>query len=134
MVSDKPWDGRFTERTDRSVESFTSSIAFDRRLFLYDIEGSIAHCRMLARQSIISEDEASQIIEGLGRIARDMERGNFEWDDAQEDIHMSIESRLTHEVGKVAQKLHTARSRNDQVVLDVRMYLAQPCEFCRQAH
>jgi argininosuccinate lyase len=122
-VSDKPWDGRFSEKTDRSVESFTSSIAFDRRLYRYDIEGSIAHCRMLARQSIISEDEASQIVEGLGRIGRDMERGNFELDDALEDIHMNIEGRLTLEVGKVAQKLHTARSRNDQVVLDVRMYL-----------
>ncbi|NVM56515.1 MAG: argininosuccinate lyase, partial [Desulfobacterales bacterium] len=120
---EKPWDGRFDEKTDRSVESFTSSIGFDRRLYLYDIRGSIAHCRMLAKQSIISEDEASQIAEGLGRIARDIERGNFELDDALEDIHMNIEGRLTQEVGKVAQKLHTARSRNDQVVLDVRMYL-----------
>jgi argininosuccinate lyase len=122
-VSDKPWDGRFTEKTDRSVESFTSSIAFDRRLYGYDIEGSIAHCRMLARQSIISEDEASQIVQGLGKIARDMERGHFELDDALEDIHMNIESRLAQQVGKVAQKLHTARSRNDQIILDVRMYL-----------
>lgn len=122
-MSDKPWSGRFTERTDRSVESFTSSIHFDSRLYSYDIEGSIAHCRMLARQSIISEDEASRIIEGLGRVARDVERGHFELDEALEDVHMNIENRLTQEVGKVAQKLHTARSRNDQVVLDVRMYL-----------
>jgi argininosuccinate lyase len=78
---------------------------------------------MLAKQSIISEDEASEIVQGLGRIARDIERGSFEFDDALEDIHMNIESRLTSEVGKVAQKLHTARSRNDQVALDVRMYL-----------
>ncbi len=122
-MSDKPWSGRFTEKTDRSVESFTSSIHFDSRLYPYDIEGSIAHCRMLARQSIISEDEASRIIEGLGRVARDVERGRFELDEALEDVHMNIENRLTQEVGKVAQKLHTARSRNDQVVLDVRMYL-----------
>jgi len=122
-VSDKPWDGRFAEKTDPSVESFTSSIRFDRRLYLYDIEGSIAHCRMLARQSIISRDEASAIVKGLGKIARDMKRGRFEPDDALEDIHMNIEGRLTREVGQVAQKLHTARSRNDQVVLDVRMYL-----------
>ncbi len=108
---------------DRGVEAFTSSIAFDKRLWSYDIEGSIAHCRMLAKQSIISEDEASKIVEGLGRIARDIERGRFELDDTLEDIHMNIEGRLTQEVGKVAQKLHTARSRNDQVVLDVRMYL-----------
>lgn len=122
-MSDKPWDGRFSERTDPSVESFTSSITFDRRLCLYDIEGSIAHCRMLAKQSIISRDDASTIVKGLGRIARDMKRGLFEPDEALEDIHMNIENRLIREVGKVAQKLHTARSRNDQVVLDVRMYL-----------
>ncbi len=119
----KPWDGRFSEKTDRTVESFTSSIAFDRRLYLHDIQGSIAHCRMLAEQSIITEEDASQIIEGLGRIARDIERGNFELDESLEDIHMNIEARLTAEIGRVAQKLHTARSRNDQVVLDVRMYL-----------
>jgi argininosuccinate lyase len=122
-VSEKLWDGRFTEKTDRIVESFTSSVAFDRRLYLYDIQGSIAHCRMLAKQSIITEEDASQIVEGLGRIARDIERGNVELDEALEDVHMNIEARLTAEVGKVAQKLHTARSRNDQVVLDVRMYL-----------
>ena len=122
-MSEKPWDGRFAEKTDRIVESFTSSVAFDSRLYLYDIQGSIAHCRMLAKQLIITEEDASQIVEGLGRIARDIERGNFELDEALEDIHMNIEARLTAEVGKVAQKLHTARSRNDQVVLDVRMYL-----------
>ncbi|MGD8758502.1 MAG: argininosuccinate lyase [Deltaproteobacteria bacterium] len=122
-MSEKPWDGRFSERTDPSVESFTSSISFDRRLCLYDIEGSIAHCRMLAKQSIISKDDASTIVKGLAKIARDMKRGLFEPDDALEDIHMNVENRLIREVGKVAQKLHTARSRNDQVVLDVRMYL-----------
>ncbi len=122
-VTEKPWGGRFAEKTDRSVESFTASISFDKRLFPYDIEGSIAHCRMLAKQSIITEDDASQIIEGIGRIGRDIERGDFEFDESLEDIHMNIEARLTAEVGKAAQKLHTARSRNDQVVLDVRMYL-----------
>lgn len=122
-MSEKPWDGRFAERTDRNVESFTSSIAFDRRLYRYDIEGSIAHCRMLAKQSIISKEEASEIVEGLGRIARDIERGSFQFDDALEDVHMNIEGRLASEVGNVAHKLHTARSRNDQVALDVRMYL-----------
>jgi argininosuccinate lyase len=122
-MPEKPWDGRFTEKTDRSVESFTSSIAFDKRLYLYDIEGSIAHCRMLAEQSIITEEDASQIVDGLHKIARDIERGKFELDESFEDIHMNIEARLAAEIGKVAQKLHTARSRNDQVVLDVRMYL-----------
>jgi argininosuccinate lyase len=122
-VTEKPWGGRFAEKTDRIVESFTSSVAFDRRLYLYDIKGSIAHCRMLAKQSIISDEDASQIVEGLGRIARDIEHGNFELDESLEDIHMNIEARLIGEVGRVAQKLHTARSRNDQVVLDVRLYL-----------
>ncbi|HID31738.1 MAG TPA: argininosuccinate lyase, partial [Desulfobacterales bacterium] len=122
-MTEKPWGGRFAEKTDRAVESFTASISFDRRLYRYDIEGSIAHCRMLARQSIITEEDAGQIVEGLGRIARDIERGAVELDESLEDIHMNIEARLTAEVGKAAQKLHTARSRNDQVVLDVRMYL-----------
>jgi argininosuccinate lyase len=122
-VFKKPWDGIFKEKTDQIVESFSSSIAFDWRLYRYDIEGSIAHCRMLAKQSIISEDEAAGIIEGLRRIGRDIERGAFEFDEALEDIHMNIESRLTSQIGHVAEKLHTARSRNDQVALDVRMYL-----------
>ena len=122
-MSSKPWSGRFTEKTDPSVESFTSSIAFDKRLYVYDIEGSIAHCRMLAKQSIITEEEASQIVEGLLKIARDIERGDFELDEGREDIHMNIEAQLAADIGAVAQKLHTARSRNDQVLLDVRMYL-----------
>ncbi len=122
-MPEKPWDGRFTEKTDRSVEAFTSSVAFEERLYLYDIEGSIAHCRMLAKQSIITEEEASQIVEGLSRIAEEIERGDFELDASLEDIHMNIEARLKADIGGVAQKLHTARSRNDQVVLDIRMYL-----------
>ena len=122
-MSGKPWDGRFTEKTDRIAESFTSSVGFDRRLYSYDIEGSIAHCRMLAKQAIISDEDASRIIEGLGKIARDIGRGKLDLDESLEDIHMNIESMLISEVGKAAQKLHTARSRNDQVALDVRMYL-----------
>ena len=122
-MSDKPWDGRFAEGTDASVEAFTSSIQTDRRLYPYDIEGSMAHCRMLARVGIISEEEAFQLVEGLGRIKRDLDSGHFEFHDSLEDIHMHIESRLLQDVGKVAQKLHTARSRNDQVALDTRMFL-----------
>ena len=122
-MSEKPWEGRFAEKTDRVVEAFTSSHAVDRRLFAFDIEGSVAHCRMLARAEIITEEEASALIEGLGRIRRDIEHGQFDFSDSLEDIHMHIESRLLQDVGKVAQKLHTARSRNDQVALDTRMYL-----------
>ncbi|MGD9232856.1 MAG: argininosuccinate lyase [Desulfobacterales bacterium] len=122
-MSEKLWNGRFSEKTDRMVEDFTSSIDIDKRLYSYDIEGSIAHCRMLAKASIISGEDALALIEGLGLIKREIERGNFQFDKGLEDIHMHIETRLIEKVGKVAQKLHTARSRNDQVVLDVRMYL-----------
>ena len=122
-MPEKPWDGRFSERTDRLVEAFTSSINIDKRFYSYDIEGSIAHCRMLARQAIITEEDASLLIQGLSKIKIDIERGKFQFDDSLEDIHMHIESRLLQDVGKAALKLHTARSRNDQIALDVRMYL-----------
>ena len=122
-MSEKPWEGRFSEKTNRSVEIFTSSINIDKRLYSYDIEGSIAHSKMLARQSIITEEDASLLIQGLSKIKIDIERGKFQFDDSLEDIHMHIESRLLQDIGKVAQKLHTARSRNDQIALDVRMYL-----------
>ncbi len=122
-MSEKPWDGRFSEKTDRNVESFTSSIDIDKRLYAYDIDGSIAHCNMLAKQSIITEEEAALINEGLGKIKREIKRGEFEFDDSLEDIHMHVETRLLQEAGKAAQKLHTARSRNDQIALDTRMYL-----------
>jgi len=122
---EKPWEGRFAEKTDRSVELFTSSIDVDKRLYAYDIDGSIAHCQMLAHASIITHEEAEKLIEGLGAIKREIQRGNFLFDHGLEDIHMHIETRLFQEVGKVAQKLHTARSRNDQVALDSRMYLRE---------
>ena len=122
-MADKTWGGRFSEKTDHRVEAFTASIDFDKRLYPYDIDGSIAHCRMLAKTGIITEDEAATLVEGLGQIKRELDRGAFQFDASQEDIHMHIETRLVEEVGKVAQKLHTARSRNDQVALDVRMYL-----------
>jgi argininosuccinate lyase len=124
-MSEKLWSGRFSEKTDRMVEDFTASIDIDKRLYAYDIEGSIAHCRMLAKTSIISEADALVLIEGLGAIKREIERGEFQFDEGLEDIHMHIEARLIEKVGKAAQKLHTARSRNDQVVLDVRMYLRE---------
>ena len=122
-MAEKPWDGRFSEKTAKSVEAFTSSIAYDQRLYPYDIDGSIAHCKMLAKVGVITDDDASQLIEGLGTVKRELDRGEFVFDDSLEDIHMHIEARLLQVAGKVAQKLHTARSRNDQVALDVRMYL-----------
>jgi len=122
-MAQKVWGGRFSEKTDRGVEDFTSSIDIDKRLYPYDVAGSIAHCKMLAKKSIISEEDAAALSEGLGKIKREIERGKFQFDNSLEDIHMHIESRLLEQVGKVAHKLHTARSRNDQVALDVRMYL-----------
>jgi argininosuccinate lyase len=122
-MSEKPWDGRFQESTDKAVEVFTSSIAVDSRLYKHDIEGSMAHCRMLAKQGIITEVEAEKMVAGLTKIKGDIESGNFAYSDSLEDIHMHIESALTHDIGEAAKKLHTARSRNDQVALDIRMYL-----------
>ena len=123
MAQDKLWGGRFSQPTDKFVEEFTASIDFDQRLYRYDIQGSIAHARMLAKQGIVSADEAQQIITGLEGILADIEAGNFTFSVALEDIHMNIEARLIERIGPVGGKLHTARSRNDQVALDIRLYL-----------
>lgn len=123
IMSEKPWAGRFTQPTDKFVEEFTASIDFDKRMYRYDIQGSIAHARMLARQGIIGAEDAEQIISGLESILTDIEGGNFEFKVSLEDIHMNIEARLIERIGAVGGKLHTARSRNDQVALDVRLYL-----------
>jgi len=122
-MSDKLWKGRFKEKTAKVVERFTASIEVDKRLYSYDIEGSIAHCRMLAKTGIISEEDGDILVQGLNQIRREIEAASFHFDQRLEDIHMHVESRLFEIAGKVAQKLHTARSRNDQVALDVRMYL-----------
>lgn len=122
-MAEKLWKGRFTEKTANVVERFTASIDVDRRLYRYDIDGSIAHCRMLARTGIISAEDADTLVQGLNQIRREIDAARFRFDEQLEDIHMHIESRLFEIAGKVAQKLHTARSRNDQVALDVRMYL-----------
>ncbi len=124
-MAEKPWAGRFSEKTARIVETFTASIDIDKRLYAHDIAGSIAHCRMLARAGIIAEEDAFKLIEGLGEIRREIERGTFQFDESLEDIHMNIEHRLLDKAGKAALQLHTARSRNDQVALDVRLYLRE---------
>ncbi len=119
----KLWGGAFEKETDREVEIFTASIGVDARLWKVDIEGSIAHARMLGKQSIISVDESNEIISGLQAVAADIEAGKIEFDPKAEDIHSEIEKYLTIKIGAVAGKLHTARSRNDQVVTDTRLYL-----------
>jgi argininosuccinate lyase len=124
-ASNKPWGGRFGEPTDKMVEVFTASIHFDRRLYRYDIEGSIVHARMLAKQDIISNDEMKQIVKGLKEVLADIENGQFSFQAGDEDIHMAIEKSLITKIGDVGGKLHTARSRNDQIALDVRLYLRE---------
>ncbi len=119
----KLWGGRFQKATDHLVDDFHSSISFDQRLYRYDIRGSMAHARMLAKQGIIAPEEAQAIIKGLEEILADIEAGRVEFSVAAEDIHMNIEQLLIERIGPVGKKLHTARSRNDQVALDVRMYL-----------
>ncbi|MEA2627351.1 MAG: argininosuccinate lyase, partial [Candidatus Binatota bacterium] len=119
----KLWEGRFAGRPAAIAERFTRSLGFDRRLHSYDLRGSEAHCRMLARQRIIPRRDAEKILAGLGRIRREMDAGRFEFLDSDEDIHSAIERRLGELAGAAAGRLHTARSRNDQVVLDVRLYL-----------
>lgn len=122
-MAEKPWSGRFSEKTDAAVERFTASHAYDRRLYPYDIEGSMAHCRMLAKVGVITTAEADQLVNGLADVKQELDQGEFVFSDSLEDIHMHIESRLGTRVGEVAKKLHTARSRNDQVALDIRLYL-----------
>ena len=122
-MSEKLWAGRFSEGTDKLVERFTASIDYDRRLYAWDIEGSIAHCNMLANAGVITAAEAAELVRGLTQVRGEIEAGEFTYDDSLEDVHMHVESRLSEIVGKVAQKLHTGRSRNDQVALDIRMFL-----------
>ncbi|MET0066981.1 MAG: argininosuccinate lyase [Candidatus Thiodiazotropha sp.] len=122
-VAAKPWSGRFNEPTDAFVEAFTASVDFDRRLYRYDIQGSIAHARMLAQQGILSDQERDDIICGLEQIRSRIENGEFQWSVALEDVHMNVESALTEAIGYAGKKLHTGRSRNDQVATDIRLWL-----------
>ncbi len=122
-ITDKLWSGRFTEATDSFVEAFGASVGFDRRLYKYDIEGSIAHARMLAHTGVLKQSEFDAIEKGLKDIRTDIERGEFAWLVELEDVHMNIEARLTERIGEAGKKLHTGRSRNDQVATDLRLYL-----------
>jgi argininosuccinate lyase len=128
MSQDKPpqgklWGGRFNEPTDAFVERFTASIGFDARLYHHDIQGSIAHARMLASVGVLTLAERDAIVTGLTTLRDRAERGELEWSVALEDVHMNVESRLIALVGDVGKKLHTARSRNDQIATDIRLYL-----------
>ncbi len=122
-MSDKLWGGRFAKGTDALVEDFHSSISFDKRLYRQDIQGSVAHAAMLGEQDIITKEDAAKIIEGLNAVLADIETGHVEFEIGAEDIHMNVEKLLTAKIGSVAKRLHTARSRNDQVALDIRLYM-----------
>lgn len=116
------WGGRFTKETDKLVYNFNASISFDQKFFREDVEGSMAHVKMLARQGILTEEERDQITEGLERILRDVETGALKITDEYEDIHSFVEANLIQRIGDAGKKLHTGRSRNDQVALDMKLY------------
>ena len=117
------WAGRFAKALDSKADDFNSSIRFDCKMYRQDITGSVAHAQMLAKQGIISAEDAQSITEGLWGILEDIDSGKLEFDMACEDIHMFVEAELTKRIGDAGKRLHTARSRNDQVALDIRMYL-----------
>jgi argininosuccinate lyase len=119
----KPWGGRFSEPTDAFVERFTASVEFDKRMYHHDINGSLAHAKMLTHVGVLTEEEYQQIDDGLETIRSEVELGQFQWSVALEDVHMNIEARLTEKIGVTGKKLHTGRSRNDQVATDIRLYL-----------
>ena len=119
----KAWGGRFRENTNQLVEAFTVSVAIDRRLYAHDIQGSIAHCRTLGKARVLSPRETNTIVRGLESVKTELDRGRFKFAPHDEDIHMAIERRLTELIGPLGGKLHTGRSRNDQVALDIRLYL-----------
>ena len=131
--AEKPWNGRFTEPTDAFVEAFTASVEFDQRMYQQDINGSIAHAKMLAHVDVLTDQERDTIIEGLGQIKKRIEAGEFNWSIKLEDVHMNIEAALTDLIGITGKKLHTGRSRNDQVATDIRLYLRDEVDHIIQA-
>lgn len=127
--TNQQWGGRFSEATDAFVARFTASVDFDQRMFRQDIQGSVAHAKMLAAVGVLTATERDDIIRGLEEIRMEIERGQFEWSVALEDVHMNIEAALTAKIGMAGKKLHTGRSRNDQVATDIRLYLRDEVDF-----
>ena len=128
----KLWGGRFSEPTDAFVEAFTASVEFDKRMYRQDIEGSRAHARMLNKVGVLSDKDCEAILEGLDQVEQEIANGEFEWSVSREDVHMNIEARLTEIVGDAGKRLHTGRSRNDQVATDIRLYLREQTGFAIQ--
>ncbi|HET9605494.1 MAG TPA: lyase family protein, partial [Nitrospira sp.] len=123
LADGKAWSGRFREPTHRLVETFTASVTVDRRLYAEDIQGSIAHCKTLEKAHVLTSSETRTIVRALEAVKAELDRGRFKFTPQDEDIHMAVERRLTELIGPLGGKLHTGRSRNDQVALDVRLYL-----------
>ena len=130
-VDSNPWSGRFTQSMDALVEAFTESVSFDQRLAPHDIAGSIAHATMLGHVGVLNAEERDAIVEGLRAIGADIEAGRFRWSRQLEDVHMNIETALTERIGQAGKKLHTGRSRNDQVATDVRLLLREEIDALR---
>lgn len=126
---DKLWGGRFTEPTDAFVEKFTASVEFDQRMAMQDIAGSRAHARMLTKVGVLAQQDCDDILRGLDEVEADINSGKFEWSVALEDVHMNIEAALTAKIGDAGKRLHTGRSRNDQVATDIRLYLREQIAF-----
>ena len=124
-ATNRSWGGRFAETTDEFVQRFTASVEFDQRLYRHDIEGSIAHARMLAKVGVLNDADRDAIINGLEQIRSEIEHGRFNWSIALEDVHMNIEARLVELIGDAGKRLHTGRSRNDQIATDIRLYLRE---------
>src|SRR6187551_34489 len=127
MSTEKSWQARISEATDALAQSFVESISYDRRIYKQEIAGSIAHATMLAKVGLISDADRDAIIQGLKSIERDIESNNFVFDEAMEDIHMVVEAELIKRVGEPGKKLHTGRSRNDQVATDLAMWIVDAC-------
>ncbi len=123
------WGGRFSEQTDAFVEAFTASVEFDRRMYRQDIAGSKAHARMLQKAGVLSASDCEAVLQGLDTIIKEIESGSFDWSLSREDVHMNIEARLTELIGDAGKRLHTGRSRNDQVATDIRLYLREQIDF-----
>src|SRR5438477_3737045 len=128
MAEQKSWQARISEATDKLAQSFVESISYDRRMYKQDIAGSIAHATMLAKVGLINDSERDKIIEGLKSIEKDIEAGKFQFDESLEDIHMVVEDALIKRIGEAGRKLHTGRSRNDQVATDLMLWLTDSAE------
>src|SRR2546421_2077680 len=127
MAEQKSWQARIGEATDKLAQSFVESISYDRRMYKQEIAGSIAHATMLAKVGLINDDERDKIVEGLKSIEKDIEEGNFQFDESLEDIHMVVEDALIKRIDEPGKKLHTGRSRNDQVATDLLLWIYSTC-------